>query len=116
MPDEPLNTKPVTRYLCQRCGNCCRWPGDVRVTDAEVGAIAAFLGREESGFIGSHTRVNANRTGLSLIDKPDGSCVFLEGVNTCLIQPVKPAQCRGFPNEWRFPGWREMCEAVEAEA
>ena len=26
------NETPSTRYLCQRCGNCCRWPGDVQVT------------------------------------------------------------------------------------
>jgi hypothetical protein len=37
-------------------------------------------------------------------------------VNECRIQPVKPVQCRGFPNEWRFPGWREMCEAIEVPA
>jgi uncharacterized protein len=83
MSDSARIDSTSTRYLCQRCGNCCRWPGDVRVTDAEVGAIAAFLGWDESGFIATHTRVNANRTGLSLIEKPDGSCIFLEGVNIC---------------------------------
>ena len=101
------------RYLCQRCGNCCRWPGDVRITEGEVVKIARFLGLTEEAFIERHTRLNANRTGLSIIEKPNGECVFLEGVNTCLIQPVKPAQCSGFPNEWNFPGWREQCEAVE---
>ncbi len=64
-------------------------------------------------FIEKFTRLNANRTGLSLIEKENGECIFLEGLNTCLIQPVKPVQCRGFPNEWRFPGWREVCEAIE---
>ena len=55
-------------------------------------------------------------TGLSIIDRPggNGECVFLEGLNVCRIQPVKPVQCRGFPNEWRFPGWRDVCEAIEA--
>lgn len=100
-------------YLCQRCGNCCRWPGDVRVTDAEVAAIATFLGQELPEFTERYTRLNANRTGLSLIDKPDGECIFLQGRNICAIQPVKPAQCSGFPNEWQFPGWRDLCEAVE---
>jgi Fe-S-cluster containining protein len=101
------------RYLCQRCGNCCRWPGDVRITDAEVSRIAAFLGMTEEAFTAGCTRLNANRTGLSIIDKPNGECLFLEGANVCRIQPVKPAQCSGFPNEWRFPGWRDVCEAVE---
>lgn len=102
-----------TRYACQRCGNCCRWPGDVRVTEAEVARIADFLQMPQDVFVHECTRINANRTGLSIIDKPDGSCLFLEGTNICRIQSVKPAQCEGFPNEWNFPSWREVCEAVE---
>lgn len=101
------------RYLCQRCGNCCRWPGDVRVTEEEVGKIARFLGMRETDFVERCTRLNANRTGLSIIDKPNGECLFLDGVNECRIQPVKPGQCAGFPNDWNFPGWREQCEAIE---
>ncbi|MCA1962883.1 MAG: YkgJ family cysteine cluster protein [Prosthecobacter sp.] len=112
-PDPPAN-RPT--YQCVRCGNCCRWPGDVNVTDAEVDAIAAFLGLTPQEFIATSTRLNANRTGLSIIDQPNGACLFLEGVNTCRIQPVKPAQCAGFPNVWNFPGWREVCEAVEIPA
>lgn len=113
MSAPPSLDKSKPYYLCQRCGNCCRWPGDVNVTGAEVTAIAAHLGMVEADFIRDCTRLNANRTGLSIIDKPNGECLFLEGVNTCRIQPVKPAQCAGFPNVWTFPGWREMCEAVE---
>lgn len=108
------NETPSSRYLCQRCGNCCRWPGDVRITEGEVSRIAAHLGLAEEEFTARYTRLNANRTGLSIIDKPNGECIFLEGQNVCRIQPVKPAQCRGFPNDWRFPGWRDVCEAIEA--
>ena len=105
--------KPDTTYLCQRCGNCCRWPGDVVVTATEIQAIAAQLDLTESEFIQRFTRLSANRQHLSLVEREDGGCVFLEGQNTCLIQPAKPDQCRGFPNRWRFDGWRELCEAVE---
>lgn len=115
MTETPLLDTPLPYYQCVRCGNCCRWPGDVNVTAAEVTEIAAFLGREEQEFIESSTRLNANRTGLSIIDKPNGECLFLEGVNTCLIQSVKPVQCSGFPNVWNFPGWRDKCEAVEVK-
>jgi Fe-S-cluster containining protein len=108
---DKVDTTP--RYLCQRCGNCCRWPGDVRVTEEEVSKIARFLGMRETDFVERCTRLNANRTGLSIIDKPNGECLFLEGVNECRIQPVKPGQCAGFPNDWNFPGWREQCEAIE---
>jgi Fe-S-cluster containining protein len=101
------------RYQCVRCGNCCRWPGDVHVTKNEVETIAAHLQMPVDEFIQTCTRLNANRTGLSIIDKPNGECLFLEGVNICRIQAVKPVQCAGFPNLWNFPGWREKCEAVE---
>jgi len=100
-------------YQCVRCGNCCRWPGVVKITEAEVSAIAAHLGLDEADFIAHHTRLRPDRSGLSLLEKSDGACEFLEGRNTCLIQPVKPGQCRGFPNEWNFPGWRDFCEAIE---
>jgi uncharacterized protein len=101
------------KYLCQRCGNCCRWPGDIHVTNEEVSKIASFLGMPEVDFIRDCTRLNARRTGLSIIDKANGECLFLEGTNVCLIQAVKPKQCAGFPNQWRFPGWRKSCEAIE---
>lgn len=108
----PLDSaKPY--YQCVRCGNCCRWPGDVNITEAEVPVIAHFLGLEENEFIEKYTRLNSKRSGLSIIDKPNGECVFLEGLNTCQIQSVKPEQCSGFPNVWNFPGWRDKCEAVE---
>lgn len=108
---------PVSvRYQCQRCGNCCRWPGFVRLTDADVTALAAHLGLDEREFIARHTRLRPSRDGLALMDKPNGECVFLDGRNHCVVQDAKPSQCRGFPNAWNFPGWREVCEAVEVRA
>lgn len=108
-----LLDKSETHYLCQRCGNCCRWPGDVIVTEQEVDQIATHMGLPITEFVQKFTRLSANRQHLSLVEKDDGSCHFLDGRNVCRIQPVKPAQCSGFPNRWRFDGWREICEAVE---
>lgn len=108
-----MSSETTPFYACQRCGNCCRWPGDVRVTHKEVEAIAEHLDIPIDAFLESHTRINANRTGLSLIDKSNGECIFLQGRNTCMIQSVKPEQCKGFPNQWNFPGWRDVCEAIE---
>lgn len=98
-------------YTCQRCTNCCRWPGVVKVEEDEVRAIAEFLGMEEQAFIEQHTRIRPDRRGLSLLEREDASCAWLEG-RDCALQAVKPRQCKGFPNEWNFPGWREKCEAV----
>lgn len=98
-------------YTCQRCTACCRWPGLVKVGDAEIAALAQFLGVSEFDFIQRYTYLRPDRQGLSLIEKENGECIFLEGRN-CAVQPVKPIQCAGFPNTWNFPGWRETCEAV----
>ena len=98
-------------YRCQRCTNCCRWPGLVRVDEHEIAAIAELLGMKEHDFIQRFTRLRPQRDGLALIEKENHECVFLDG-RDCAIQPVKPRQCAGFPNTWNFPGWREVCEAV----
>jgi uncharacterized protein len=50
--------------------------------------------------------------GLAIIDKPNGECVFLQSLNVCTIQAVKPHQCSGFPNSCCFPGWQDHREAT----
>ena len=42
-----------------------------------------------------------------------GSQVFLEEGEPagCRIDPVKPEQCRRFPERWNFPGWEKECGA-----
>src|SRR3954465_11618516 len=74
---------------CQRCTACCRWPGQVRVTEAEITRLAAFKGLSERDFIERFTRLTKERRGLALLDKPNGECIFLEG-DQCAVQPVKP--------------------------
>lgn len=106
-----VSLEPEVWFECQRCTACCRWPGDVRLEDSEIGPMAAFLGLAEEEFIERYTRLRTNRQGLSLIEKPNHECIMLDG-NDCRIHPVKPHQCKGFPNLWNFPGWREVCKAV----
>jgi hypothetical protein len=87
----------------------------VKLTDSDISAISHFLEMSEVEFIQEYTRLRPRRDGLALTDQPDGACIFLEG-RDCRIQSVKPLQCGGFPNEWNFPGWREVCEAIEIPA
>ena len=96
---------------CQRCTACCRWPGQVRVTDAELSQLAAFKGLSEDDFIQRFMRLRPDRRGLVLQEKPDGACVFLEG-NDCSVQSAKPQQCRDFPDLWNFPGFEKICHAI----
>ena len=55
------NPVPEPRYLCQRCGNCCRWPGFVRVDESEHTAIADVLGMGTDDFIAHHTELRPSR-------------------------------------------------------
>lgn len=84
----------------------------MKLTDEDISAISAFMALSEEAFIQTYTRLRPSRNGLALIDKPNGECIFLDG-RDCAIQPVKPYQCGGFPNQWNFPGWRDVCEAIE---
>lgn len=96
---------------CQRCTACCRWPGQVRLTDEEIIRLAAFQGLGEHDFIQRFTRLARDRRGLALQEQADGACVFLVG-NDCAVQPVKPQQCRDFPNLWRHPDADKLCRAT----
>jgi len=91
-------------YECQRCTACCRWPGQVRLSDAEITRLAAFKGMSEPDFIQQFTRLRWDRGGLALPEKPNGECIFLDGEN-CAVQSVKPQQCRDFPNLWMNSLW-----------
>ena len=101
-------------YECDRCTNCCRWPGEVKLGDQEIEEIAQFLKLTPDGFIQKYTRLRADRKGLALTDKPNDECIFLKN-GCCEIQAVKPQQCRGFPNVWNFPGFQQVCQAKAHE-
>jgi Fe-S-cluster containining protein len=96
---------------CQRCTACCRWPGQVLLSNAEITRLAAFKGMSEHDFIQQYTKLRASRRGLALKEQPDGACIFLEG-ESCAVQPVKPQKCREFPNLWNFPGFEKQCHAI----
>ena len=78
--------------------------------------MATILNMAEVEFLDRFADLHPNRSGLVLKSNPDGSCIFLEGRNHCRVQSAKPGQCRGFPNNWNFPGWRAVCEAIPVPA
>jgi Fe-S-cluster containining protein len=98
-------------YECQRCTACCRWPGEVRLREGESARLASFKEMTEHEFIQQYMRLAPDRHGLALAEKPNGECIFLEG-NDCSVQPVKPQQCRDFPNLWNFPDFQKVCHAI----
>ena len=100
----------LNEFKCRMCGACCRInDGIVRVSDAEIARIAAFLGMGEAEFIERETEVAPDRKSLVLKSRPDGSCVYLTDDNLCLINSVKPEKCRTFPFEWTNLDSAEVC-------
>jgi Fe-S-cluster containining protein len=86
----------------------------VRLSEAEITRLANFQAMAEHDFIQQFTRLTSDRRGLALMDKPNGECIFLEA-GRCAVQPVKPQQCRDFPNLWNFPGAEASCRALKRD-
>ncbi len=83
----------------------------MRVSDDEIARMAAFKGLSEFEFVQQFLELRQDRRGLSLRNKPNGECIFLEG-GDCAVQSVKPQQCRDFPNLWNFPGFENIFHAI----
>lgn len=96
-------------FQCLRCGKCCTWGGECRITDHEADRIAEFLGITSQEFIDKYTELTADRQGLTLTEKSPGVCIFYTTPPGCAIQEVKPEQCRGFPETWHTENWKEIC-------
>ena len=102
-----------SEFHCRCCGACCRIPdGIVRVSDAEIARISAFLGIPESRFIEQETEIAPDRRGLILKNTPEGACVYLTADNLCRINAVKPDKCRTFPLAWTNPDSDAVCPVL----
>lgn len=101
-------TKP---FVCQRCGACCRVPGYVRLTDADVDALATDLGLSVEAFIEAYTDLSPTRSGLVLKGDTSAPCQFLTADNLCRVHRARPQQCRDYPVRWRSEAIEAVCEA-----
>ena len=81
----------------------------MRVSDAEISRIAAYLGMDEAEFIANETEIAPDRKGLVLKSRADGACVYLDESNHCRLNPVKPDKCRSFPFKWTNPDSSAIC-------
>jgi Fe-S-cluster containining protein len=103
-------------FTCLRCGRCCLGPGEVYLAEGEEQAIAQSLGIAVTTFTAEYTRLADDRQGLSLTERSDGACIFLQADNTCRIQTAKPRQCRAFPHLWRSARLASICAGWQAAA
>ena len=102
-------------FVCKRCGNCCRVPGYVHLRDGDTVALAEYLGLAVGDFTTAYTRLTADRRGISLVENPDHSCVFLTAEGECLVNGAKPEQCREFPDGWHFEGYERICRGAHVQ-
>lgn len=109
------NTTKTVRYQCAQCGNCCRWEGYVRLTKADVEAIADYLDMTPKAFVYQYAALTHDRRSLTLVENEQGYCIMLTDEGLCRIHPVKPKQCRDFPDKWNFPGFERLCHALRIE-
>lgn len=101
-------------FECTRCGACCTGaPGYVWVGPEEMARLAAHLGLALDEFARRFVR----RVGddLSLIERPNGDCIFWERSTGCTVYEARPEQCRTWPfwpenletpDDWRAVGRR----------
>jgi Fe-S-cluster containining protein len=110
---------PSDIFQCRQCGECCRGFGGTLVSDADVAAIAEYLGISRKVFV--ETSCARSGSGRVLVQGEDGFCTFAENA-LCRIHPVKPRMCRAWPfieGVLRDPGnWRIMagaCPGIRAD-
>ena len=112
-PDEPPWYSDGLAFECTRCGTCCTGePGFVWVTDEELAAIAAFLGRPFHEVRDLYSRKARGRR--SLREKANGDCTFYDRQTGCTIYSVRPPQCRTWPfwdsNVATPEDWEHTCQ------
>lgn len=98
-------------FECQRCGQCCRGRGGVRLDAEEAARAAAFLGLEPGEF---RRFLAPGEAPWDIICAENGFCVFSGPDGFCRIHPVKPKICCQWPY---LPGPLRVESAfVEAKA
>jgi len=99
VPIAPLRdvATEISRQIdCTQCANCCRH-GSVIVSQAEIEAIADYLGIEPAEVVRQYTAPDPEGPATRLLRSTRDGCVFLEG-NLCMIYEARPRACREFPH------------------
>jgi len=101
-------------FECTQCGACCSGAeGYVWVDQAEIDAMARCMDMDVEQFEKKFVRKVGNKR--SLVEYPDGDCVFLEPkTRRCTVYEARPIQCRTWPF-WDSTlksrsAWQATCE------
>jgi hypothetical protein len=119
LPESLIQQSIEAEFQCERCGNCCKGDGAVRIDRDEADRIARFLGLAPREFLKTYaTHVGGGYYWLQdRADRQGRWCVFLDrdpdGLYRCKINPVKPEQCRSFPAKWRNEDSFRSCAGLK---
>lgn len=104
------------RFKCTGCGNCCTGsPGYVWVNQAEIDALADYLGMKPDDFEKKYVRRIGVRRSLKELPRRNYDCVFLDSqTRKCTVYEHRPRQCRTWPF-WKSniatpEAWQHTCE------
>lgn len=100
-------------FTCTQCGDCCTGaPGYVWVDAAEIERLHHRLGISRDEFTMRFVRRVGPR--LSLIERPNGDCIFWDREQGCTVYEARPEQCRRWPfwtsNVSTPHDWERTCE------
>ena len=105
-----LRREMLSRFQCQKSGNCCRCPGVVYATAQEISSMASLLDHSSIEF---REKYVVKRKGWDVIaDQEHRPNCFLKKDNTCEVYDGRPKACRTYPD------WPEIWSSkarVEAE-
>ena len=96
----------LENFKCEKCGNCCKGEGIVKVSYEEFSKICKYLNISKAEAL----RYFFIKRGKIFIirDKDNKECIFLRN-NLCLINNVKPEQCKNFPLKWNTKEMLSEC-------
>lgn len=80
-------------FACTRCGDCCKGYGGTYLSEADIDAIADFIGVSAGRLKTVYTRESGGKR--FIVQRGNGYCIFWDQV--CTIHPVKPRMCRQWP-------------------
>lgn len=117
IPEETVQDAIEREFQCNRCGNCCKGDGVVHIDREQAVRIADFLGLPLKSFLKQYTtRIAPGEWWLHDQANPERWCIFLEqdaeGLFKCRINPVKPNQCKSFPEKWRNEDSFRTCSGL----
>lgn len=103
-------------FSCKRCGFCCK-NGIVILYPEDVYKISAYLGLKQACFVKKYCKEirlcinDSNSLNIYYLDISD-FCVFLSNENLCVINEVKPLQCKLAPESYfnSIETWRNCIQ------